>query len=48
MKSILTACGMKVDGRTKKISANQMTLITLCQVMDAEKTTMFWKAMQVL
>lgn len=34
MKSILTACGMKVDGRTKKISANQMTLITLCQVMD--------------
>ena len=29
MKSILTACGMKVDGRTKKISANQMTLITL-------------------
>ena len=23
-----------MDGRTKKISANQMTLITLCQVMD--------------
>ena len=49
MKSVLTACGMKVDGRTKKISANQMTLITLCQVMDkAEVMCDLWAERTVL
>ena len=37
MKSILTACGMKVDGRTKKISANQMTLVEVFQELNLAK-----------